>query len=413
MELIKLAVVFAVIVIMMNLKLTIGGQTRKTTLFQAILVGCIFTAVLYGMAPLRVLELLYQSVCTWSTLSLCLVTYLITFLQRMMERKQHLMQAQDALSGIFNSRRVNITLAPVVVGMLPSPGAAFIAGDMVKAAAGDYLDIEQQAFVTSYFRHISESFLPTYTCIMLGLSLSGVSTGSFLLGMVLPVLMLVVLGYLFYVRRVPKDTGRPPASSLRHEWFRLGESLWAIALVIVLIIALDLPIWLAVLIAVVLYYLIYGFTPTVVAPFLRSAFEWNIMGNILVVMFFKYLIEESGVITLLPEVMTRLPLPTAMVFALIVLIGAVIAGSNAIVAMCVPMAYAALPNGGMPLLVLLISCTYIAMQVSPVHICLTLISEYFHVSFAALVKKTIPVMGCFVAFLVGYYYLLVLIVAGC
>ncbi len=407
MALFKLAAVFAVIVVMMNLKPTIRGQKRKLSLFWAILAGCLFTALLYRIAPLRVAQLLYASVCTWSTLSLCLVTYLITFLQRMMEQKQHLMQAQDALSGIFNSRRVNITLAPVVVGMLPSPGAAFIAGDMVKAACGDALDVEEQAFVTSYFRHISESFLPTYTSIILGLSLSGVATGSFLLGMVLPVLMLIVLGYLFYVRKVPKATGRPPATDVRKEWLRLGEALWAIALVIVLIIALDLPIWLAVLIAVVLYFLVYRFRFTQVRPYFRSAFEWTIMGNILSVMFFKNLIEESGVNTLLPEVLTRLPLPTPMIFALIFLLGSVIAGSNAIVAMCVPMAFAAMPEGGMPLLVLLLCCTYIAMQISPVHICLTLIAEYFHVNFGTLVKKTLPVMGCFVAFLVVYYYLLV------
>lgn len=108
---------------------------------------------------------------------------------------------------------------------------------MVKSSCGDYLDKNEQAFVTSYFRHIPESCLPTYSSIILAVSLSGVALNGFLLSMVLPVVLLIVLGYLFYLRRVPKDTGLPPAQSKAREWRNLVASLWPIALAIVLVIA--------------------------------------------------------------------------------------------------------------------------------------------------------------------------------
>ena len=60
-------------------------------------------------------------------------------------------------------------------------------------------------------------------------------------------------------------------------------------------------------------------------------------------------------------------------------------------------------------MVLLMGSSYIAMQVSPTHVCLTLIAEYFHVSLGSMVKKTIPVLICFMLFLIPYYYLLTLI----
>ena len=410
LDLVYLIVVFAVIVIMLNLKVTIKGQRKKMPLSLAILGGILAAAVLYQISPLRVVQLALETIFSWDTISLCLVTYLITFLQRMMEQKKHLHQAQTALSAIFNSRRVNATVAPMLIGLLPSPAAAFIAGDMVKSSCGDYLDDEECAFVTSYFRHISESCLPTYSSIILALSLAGISTGSFLLGMIVPVIVIFTLGYLMYIRpKVPKDTGLPKDGHPGKHWLELFQSLWAIALIIVLILAFDMPVYLAVAISVVLYFFVNKIQFKSVIPYFRSAFEWNIMSNIVVVMFFKNILSESGVISLLPEAFQKLPLPMPIIFALIFLVGTIVAGSNGIIAMCIPMAFATIPDGGTALMVLLMGSSYIAMQVSPTHVCLTLIAEYFHVSLGSMVKKTIPVLICFMLFLIPYYYLLTLI----
>ena len=410
LDLVYLIVVFAVIVILLNLKVTVRGRRKKMPLSIAILGGVLSAAVLYQISPLRIVQLALETIFSWDTISLCLVTYLITFLQRMMEQKKHLQQAQTALSAIFNSRRVNATVAPMLIGLLPSPAAAFIAGDMVKSSCGDYLDNEECAFVTSYFRHISESCLPTYSSIILALSLAGISTGSFLVGMIIPVIVLFALGYLMYIRpKVPKDTGLPKDNHPGKHWLELFQSLWAIALIIILILAFDLPVYLAVAISVVLYFFVNRIQFRSVIPYFRSAFEWNIMSNIVVVMFFKNILSESGVISLLPEAFQKLPLPMPIIFALIFLAGTIVAGSNGIIAMCIPMAFATIPDGGAALMVLLMSSSYIAMQVSPTHVCLTLIAEYFHVSLGSMVKKTIPVMICFMAFLIPYYYLLTLI----
>ena len=49
---------------------------------------------------------------------------------------------------------------------------------------------------------------------------------------------------------------------------------------------------------------------------------------------------------------------------------------------------------------------YAAMQISPTHICLAIITEYFNVSWGQLMKKTLPVILVFVVILTGYYMLL-------
>lgn len=409
-DLLYLAIVFAMIIIMLNWQPGIRGKKRKIPLYLAILIGALTAIILYRIPLNRVGALAVHTVWNWEeTISLCLVTYLITFLQRMMEQKKHLKQAQEALSAIFNSRRVNATVAPMLIGLLPSAAAVFIAGDMVKSACGDYLDDEEITFVTSYFRHISESCLPTYTAIILALSLGGISTSSFLIGMIIPVMMLFLLGYLIYIRKIPKDTGMPRETNVGHRWIQLFQSLWAIALIVALILMFNLPVYLACAISVVLYFLVNRLSVKSVLPYVRSAFEWNIMSNIVVVMFFKNVLAESGVIHLLPEAFQKLPLPMPMVFALIFLIGTIVAGSNGIIAMCIPMAFATIPDGGTPLMILLMCSTYIAMQVSPTHVCLTLIAEHFQTSLGAIIRKTVPVLSLFILFLIPYYYLLTLI----
>lgn len=91
-------------------------------------------------------------------------------------------------------------IAPVIIGFLPSAGAVNICGAIVDKATGKDLDVEEKTFVTSYYRHISESFSPTYNAILLALSITAVSTGQFVLFMAPMVVVLLVLGYVFYLR---------------------------------------------------------------------------------------------------------------------------------------------------------------------------------------------------------------------
>ena len=112
-DLLYLAIVFAVIIVMLNLKPTIeekSGRCRCRCHRPAR-----WPPFSFRISPTRVGQLAFHTVFNWhETLSLCLVTYLITFLQRMMQQKNHLNQAQEALSAIFNSRRVNATVAPML-----------------------------------------------------------------------------------------------------------------------------------------------------------------------------------------------------------------------------------------------------------------------------------------------------------
>ena len=72
-----------------------------------------------------------------------------------------------------------------------------------------------------------------------------------------------------------------------------------------------------------------------------------------------------------------------------------------------PMAMAALHGGpALALFILLMSMNYVAMQVSPVHICLTLCAEDYKVPLGSMILKTMPMVVVFTVLSFGYYFLL-------
>lgn len=398
MEILKLLAAFGIIIIALKCKLK---------LFQAILISIVATAVMWGIGPVLCLRIIWSAVSSWDTISVLVILYSITFLQRMLERRSELKLAQRDLNGIFNNRRVNATLAPIFIGLLPSAAAAIICGDIVSEAVGDDLTTDEKAFVTTYFRHIPESFLPTYSSVVIMSSLCGVPVMSFVLGMLPLVVVMYILGYIFYVRKVNRETGEEPSGNKWKSALSLAKHLWTLIAIIALIMGFNVPVVAAIAVITIIAYPIYRFRLSDLSGILKNAFEPVMMLNTFLIMIFKELITYTGVIALIPETFSGLPIPMFLIFALIFFFGSIVSGSTAIIAICTTMAFAAIPGSGMPLMVLLMSFTYAAMQISPTHVCLSVVAEYYHTTLGGIVKKTIPVICIFCLIAIGYYLLLI------
>ena len=171
MQLVFLGIVFLVIVILLAL---------KRPLYQAILGALIAAALLYRIPPRAILSQTARVFTDWNSFSVLVSLYLITYLQRMLEARSQIKLAQLDLNGLLQHRRVNAAGAPLFIGLLPSAAAMILCADIVKDSTDGYLDPKEQAFVTSWFRHIPESTLPTYTGVLLMASLSGQPLGIYI-----------------------------------------------------------------------------------------------------------------------------------------------------------------------------------------------------------------------------------------
>ena len=396
-ETLKLVAVF--------LFLMIGFGVGKQQ-WLAVLCGIAATIALFGLGAADVLRVTLESAASRLTITTLLAFYSITVIQRMLEKRGQIDLAQRSLGGIFNHRRVNTTLAPVIIGILPSAGAVTICGSIVDKATGDYLTTEEKTFVTSYFRHIPEAILPTYASIIIGLELSGVPLASFLLAMLPMVAVLLLLGYLFYLRKLPAETGVPPSDDRRRDAANLARSVWSIVLCIGLVVVLEIPVYMAALAVAVLNVFVNRFSPRELLVVAASAFETKLILTTALILVFKDIIVATGAMELLPAAFGRLPFPLFLTYFLLFFFGTLLVGQQATNVIGLPLAFATIPGAGTPLFVLLMSCGYASMQISPTHVCLAVVTGHFKTGFGSLVRLTLPVIGIFMAILLGYYLLL-------
>lgn len=407
MDLLKLVVVFAVIIAFMAF---------HKPLLPALCCAILAAILLFRLTPREAVGALWVGTASWNTVQVLLVFYSISFLTRMLIRRGSLETVSRALNGIFHNNRVNASVATFFLGLLPGPSTVLICGPIVRDSVGDSLDDPRKASMTSYFRHISESFLPTYTDIFIAIELTRglVSVSSFVLGMIPMVLVLFLCGYLFFLRKVPKgnaEAAGTAAESKSAEWKLLFQNLWTILLTVLLILLFNIPVWVAVTISIVLNAVAGKFRKEELGACLREALDVRLLVTTWLTMLFKEVLAVSGVIEELPGYMEQLPIPQFVIFALIFFLGSIAAGSQAMTVMCVPLLVAALAPGQnlFPLFILCMCMEYAAMQISPIHICLSICAEDYHVSLISMIRKTIPVILTFVGFVFAYYGILTLV----
>jgi len=128
-----------------------------------------------------------------------------------------------------------------------------------------------------------------------------------------------------------------------------------------------------------------------------------------IAMGFKEVLMYTGLIERLPGYFVKLPVPPKLIYALLFFLGTILAGSQAIIAIMIPLIFTSLPNAGLAYFVLLMSISYIAMQVSPAHVCLGIVTENAGTTFNGLVQKTLPVMLVFTIGMIGYYFVLTIL----
>ena len=399
MQLVFLGIIFLTIVVLIAI---------KRPLYQALLGALAATALLFQISPVKIVGLVSDVLIQWSSLSVLVSLYLITLLARILDDRSQIQMAQQDLNNLFRNRRVNATVAPMVIGLLPSAAAMLLCSDIVKDATEDHLDAREQAFITSWIRHIPESSLPTYTGVLLMSSLSGVDMGSYMLGMVFPILALLSLAYFPYIHRLPKSV---KAVSEENRWIAatsLLKHLWTFLVLLILILIVKLSVVFSLLLVIASALVIYRFRLKDLGNLLRRAWDQKLLLSSFLVLLLKGFISHTGVLETLPQVLALLPIPTYLVFALLFFLGGVISGSTSIIALGTPIAFATM-EAGMPLMVLLMCMAHAASQVSPVHVCLVVAAEYYNVSLGAMIRKTLPKALAFCAIAIVYYNILLLL----
>lgn len=399
MEFLKLLVIFLLI---------IGLVLMKRGLGEAVLLAAICTVILFQIPVLTALKLSVQSVYEKDTLLVVGSFLLVSFLQKVMEKRKLLERAELALQRLSGNRRLVCMIAPVIIGFLPSAGAVNICGAIVDNASGNELSVSEKTFVSSYYRHISESFSPTYNEILLALSIASVSTGPFVLCMLPMVAVLILLGYVFYLRKIDRNYKNTyERYNKKEEIKKLLYCFWPLLACILIVVIFNLSVIVVLPFVIFAAIIVYRLKGGEILQLIKASFEKRVILNTIILMIFKNLLLCTGVIEKIPALFESTPLPDFAAFGLIMLFGTFISGATSMIVLLIPLAFSTIPEAGTALLVFLMSLSYAAMQLSPTHICLAVITEYFHESWGNLIKKTLPVIFIFIVIVYFYYMILV------
>ena len=377
----------------------------KRPLWQSIALGTIALGIFYRIPILTFLQVSGKASIKWTTINILLVIYLYTFLQKLMSQRQMLQKAERLLTGLLNNRRLSVAISPVIIGLLPTPGAVLMAGAMVETSCNEYMSKEDISFVTSFYRHVPESALPTYSSVLLALSVTGVPAWQFLLGMLPFLFMLMLTPYLVYLRKIPKETGIAPSSQRMKDMGKLLYYLWPVVATLIMILAFKMDVLLAAAITTIVFVLISKFPIKDILATLKSAVEPPMLLSMWLIMVFKDVFTATGIVERLPGTMSTLPIPMFITFAIIFFFGSVISGQSSMIPLILPIAMVGVSNP-LPLLILLMSLGHSAMQLSPTHICLPICCDYFGVKLSSLIKRTLPVVALLIVFSFVYYFLL-------
>lgn len=397
-ELLYFAIVFLVI---------IGLLAFKRPLYQAISGGLIMCILLYRIPFQQILVCMSNVFTHWNTLSVMVSLYLITYLQQMLIGRNMIKAAQQDLNHLFRSKRTSTLSTSFFFGLLPSAASTIFLGDIIKESTEEYLDINEQAFVTSWYRHIPESFLPTYSFILLFATLANVNIAEFIACMIVPIIVMFIVGYHPYITKLPKASGTAASGvSKKQALVSLLQHMWPIILILVLIIGFNLSVVASALISIAATILVHRFHLKELVPLTKTAFEPHMLISSFLCLVFKEFIEYADVLRLLPEALSGLPIPTYLIFALMFFIGGFVSTSG-IIAIGAPLAFSTL-SGGAPLMMMLMSICHAANQLSPTHICVVLAAEHFDIPLGTLARKIAPRALIFCVFVILYYNVLML-----
>jgi integral membrane protein (TIGR00529 family) len=373
MEIVKLAVVIAAIVLALRYKAPVG-----ITLFAAGLLA----AALYGIAVPSLLDGYWQLLKSARFLSLTGVIVLVTILGALLNELGHLDRLSNACRQLYGGTRTAVAVLPFLIGLMPMPGGALLSAPLVGTLLTDpKYSPEFKTGVNYWFRHLAEPFWPIYPGVILTEAVTGMPMSRVAMMQIPLSVFMVILGTIFLSRQIDRvpgagaDTGRATLDILK--------SLWPIIGAILLYGVFGVNLVFSIMIALATLVVISRPSKPVLWGSLKKGLSYRLTLVVFGIMSFQTVLELSGAINSVPAFANAMHFPP---WALIILVCFTLGFLTGMVAAYIGMGYALLA-GFMyqPTLVpgnILLGylAGYLGMLLSPTHLCLVLSANHFGAS---------------------------------
>lgn len=398
MGLLKLSLVFLVMIILL---------VKKIPLSRVVLLGGLGLILLSAMPPLTVMTVIKDSLLEPTVIDLLIVLALIMLLEEILRTENYLDQTLKALEVLVPYPRVVLMLLPAFIGLIPSAGGARFSAPLVeKASEGMIITPEQKSYVNFFYRHITEYMLPIYPNVILASTITGLSVASILSYMTPYGFINIFLG-LFFVLQIPKTTKKVITGKKSTMVLPFILATLPIFLIVFFVIGLKMEVKYSILIVLIGLFLRHLYSPKKIYQAILRSFHLKTLWLVITLMAFKGILEGSGLLVDLPQIIEKLPFPSFIAFGLVLFsLGFITGLQTAAVGLGFPIILAATGQMDPFMAGALYACGLCGQMLTPLHLCLTLTVDYFKANLIQVMKMLLlPELSLLSIAILSYIFL--------
>ncbi|HUT02301.1 MAG TPA: DUF401 family protein [bacterium] len=418
----KIVFVFFAVIFSLKLKSPLGvslfAGSIALGLWLGMPLGALGRSTLVGMFDLPNVMLL-------------LIVLLIVLFSAVLQETKQLRKLVAAVREVVHNPRLAVPMMTAIVGLLPMPGGARFSAPLVdEASQGLGISRVQSATVNFWFRHIWEYWWPFYPSVILMSAITGFSIAKIIVIFLPASAVMVLVGYFFYLRWLPKRTRARETPKSHGSVLQLLSISRAILTVIIINFALmslrgafesagihlhklpaRSPLVIALLVGITVALWGSGLKTRTVVKMVFNRRVSMMMLTVASILIFSQVLKDAGAIAQITESLRGQETPVLLLaFAVPFLVSFVTGLVVAYVGIGLPILYpvfaSALPPNELVAYVFMFSVAgYIAVMLTPVHLCLILSNEYFEVKYLQVAKLLIlPCILSMAAYL-GIFFL--------
>ena len=415
--LLRVAIVFFLVLIAIRKKLSLGN---------AFLLGALALGILFGESLGTIAGSVAKSLFDLKTVSLALIVSLILVLSNSMEKAGQMQRLLVSFRGLVSNPRLNLTIFPALIGLLPMPGGAVFSAPMVKElGAQSQLKGGQLSFINYWFRHIWEYWWPLYPGVLLTVVMADINLVVYVLSMAPLTLAAIVLGQghiKIISKSNPRQTNAPRLSAIP-----FIKELTPILIVIVaglstglllswsfpgVTVARELGLIVCLCAAIGWVWLENKFAVLQIRALLLDKHLLKMLYMVVGIFIFKGVLSDSQAVDGISSELMTLKIPLLIIIALLPFMVGMISGIGiAFVGSTFPILIPMIHSMGqsehmMSYIMLAMVCGFVGVLLSPLHLCLILSNTYFQAKLSTVYRYLwLPCIGLVLSAM-GYFGLL-------
>jgi len=351
-------------------------------------------AILLGLFTLPLSGLWDQLIYTVTDISIILLSLAMALIPLIGGVMKESRQIDDLVYNVRLKKKYLLPFSAALMGLLPMPGGALLSAPILERA-GQGVDRALIAAINNWFRHLFILIYPLAPALIVATNISDLDVYQALIYILPAAVAALILGYVFFLRHVEGDFDRPERFSARRLLVPLTVILSAPILDFTLKRIFDLGS-LATLIGVstgLILSIVLSRTKLNLTLIIRNMKPWN-FGLIIFGMFlYLHIFQQSGVGALIE----RLPLPPLLLAVIAGFILSLLTGRVQLPASIILPVYLSSAGEITPLLFALIYVSmYFGYIISPVHPCLVVTCQYFHITIRKMIcELAVPTVVVF------------------